>query len=184
MYRIFVLVALLAAAGAVQPQHAVNPAGNAFMPTQTALTKHKQVVTELFGTCFNEGRIELLPDLIAADYHGPNGQSGPPGFAATITQIRATITGIHYTLDELVAESDRVAVRWHWEGIQDGPFRGFPATHKHVTSNGMAIFQFKDDKIIHAWLQMDQLGFLQQIGALPTEIKPSAQPQTNGPAQP
>lgn len=44
--------------------------------------------------------------------------------------------------------------------------------YRMVVSAGMAIFQFKDDKIVASWLQLDQLGFLQKIGALPNPLQP------------
>lgn len=157
-------------------QSAINPKGSEALAANSELSSEKRVVTELFEECFNRGHLEILPNLIEPSYRGPNGQSGPSAFAATIASVRGALPDVHYTLDDLVAESDRVAARWHLAGTQDGSFRGFPATHKHVTSTGMAIFQFKDGKIAASWLQTDQLGFLQQIGALPNEIKPS-QPQ-------
>lgn len=156
--------------------HAINPQGSGTLAANTELSNEKRVVMELFEECFNRGRFEILPNLVGPSYRGPNGQSGPSAFGTTIAGIRATLPDVHYTLDDLVAENDRVAARWHLAGTQDGSFRGFPATHKHVTSTGMAIFQFKDGKIVASWLQTDQLGFLQQIGVLPNEIKPP-QPQ-------
>jgi steroid delta-isomerase-like uncharacterized protein len=177
MLRNFLTAAFLVATSTAQPQNTAKPKGSDSMPVETAQLTHRQIVKELFETCFNQGHTDRLSDLIAADYQGPNGLQGPASFAATITQMRTTITNIHYTLEDLVAENDRIAVRWRWEGRQDGPFRGFPATHKRVTSTGMAIFEFQNGKITRSWLQMDQLGLLQQIGALPPEIKPSTSPQ-------
>jgi predicted ester cyclase len=101
-----------------------------------------------------------------------------------IVGICTTMPDLHYTLDDLVAENDRVAVRWHIEGTQDGPFWGLPPTHKHISSTGMAIFQFKGNKIVASWLQLDQLGFLQQIGALPENILPIQQPQRQETSRP
>jgi steroid delta-isomerase-like uncharacterized protein len=166
------IIVLAAATIAALGEGAISPQGSGTVPANTELSSEKQVVTELFAECFNRGRFENLPNLVGPSYQGPNGQSGPSAFGATIAGIRAALPDVYYTLNDLVAENERVAARWHLEGTQDGPFRGFPATHKHVTSTGMAIFQFKDGKIVASWLQTDQLGFLQQIGALPHEINP------------
>ena len=143
------------------------------MPIEPVLTNQKQIVAKLFEVCFNQGKVELLPELVAADYSGPRGQTGPASVANTITELHATFPDIHYTVEDMIAENNRVTIRWKWEGTQVGSFRGFPATHNHVISTGIGIFQIDEDKITRSWLQIDQLGFLQQIGALPAEISPS-----------
>jgi len=177
MRDIFLIIALLAV---VHPQNEIKPEKTRDMSAD--ITNHKQVITILFEKCFNQGQTELLPDLIATDYHGPNGQSGPSAFTATITGVRTALPDVHYTLENVVAEGGQVAVRWRLEGTQDGVFRGFAASHNHVKSSGMAFFEFKDGRIERSWILTDQLGFLQQIGALPAEIKPPAQPVKHGPS--
>lgn len=166
------IIVLAAATIAAFGEIAINPQGSGTLAANTELSNEKRTVTDLFEECFNRGRLEILPNLVGPSYRGPNGLSGPSALAATIAGVRSALPDVHYTLDDVVAENDRVAVRWHLAGTNDGSFRGFPATHKHVTSTGMAIFQFKDGKIVGSWRQTDQLGFLQQIGALPNEIKP------------
>jgi len=172
MPLILLTIALIVAASTAPTQGAAAPAKSISMSVEYALESNKKVVADLFEEGFNNGKIDILPSLVAPDYQGPHGQSGPSSLAKTITDLRATVPDIHYTLDDVVAERDRVVVRWHWEGTQDGPFRGFAASHRHVTSTGMGIFLVEEHKIKRSWLQMDQLSFLQQIGALPEEITP------------
>lgn len=142
-----------------------------------AQAANRQAITELFEQCFNHGDLERLPSLVADEYEGPGGQKGPGAFASTITQIRSTLSGAHYDVQDMVVEGDRVAVRWRLTGKQDGPFRGYPASHNNISTVGMAIFTLENGKVARAWMLTDQLGFLQQIGVLPREIKPPAQPQ-------
>jgi predicted ester cyclase len=174
MRDIFLIIALLAATAVVHSQNEVKPEKTRDMSAD--ITNHKQAVTILFEKCFNQGQIELLPDLIATDYQGPNGESGPSAFTATITGVRVVLPDVHYTLENVVAEGGQVAVRWRLEGTQDGIFRGFAASHNHVKSSGMAFFEFKGGRIERSWILTDQLGFLQQIGALPAAIKPPERP--------
>jgi predicted ester cyclase len=172
MSRAFAVIVLAAASTATLAQNPIRIRKDVPVTTSKELTSHKQIITELFEQCFNKGQVELLPKLVDPTYPGPNGQSGPSVFSGMIASLRTTMPDLHYTLEDLVAESDRVAVRWGIEGTQDGPFQGFPPSHKHVTSTGMAIFQFKDNKIVASWLQLDQLGFLQKIDALPNPLQP------------
>jgi steroid delta-isomerase-like uncharacterized protein len=177
MIRSVVAITLFMIATSALESQEVAGRGNNFVSIAAAQATNKRVVRELFEQCFNHGDLERLPALVAEEYQGPNGQKGPGAFAATITQIRSTLTGLHYGVEDVVAEGDRVAVRWHLTGKQDGPFRGFPASHNNVDNPGMAIFTLESGKIVRAALLTDQLGFLQQIGVLPREIKPPATPQ-------
>ncbi len=135
------------------------------MSEQTREANRHNVET-LFQT-FNTGDLGRLDDLIAADYVGPQGDKGPDGFRKVIAGLRAAFPDIHYTVDDVVAEGDRVAIRWHWTGTHRAPFRVIPATGKSVTNAGLAIFRLAGGKVVAAALETDRLGFLEQIGAVP-----------------
>ncbi len=148
--------------------------------------QNKRNVEKLFET-FSNGDLAALDQLVAPEYVGPQGEKGPAGFRPVVVGLRAAFPDIHYTVDELVAENDRVAVRWHWTGTHQGPFRAYPPTGKPVINSGSGIFRFKDDKVVSAGLETDRLGFLQQIGAVPEGVglgpragspppRPSAEP--------
>src|SRR5262249_34215240 len=123
-------------------------------------TQNKQTVQKLFDT-FNDGDLAVLEQLIAPDYAGPQGGRGPASFANVVIGLRGAFPDLHYTLDELIAEGDRVAVRWHWIGTHRAPFRGFPPTGKAVSNPGLAIFRLEGGKIVAASLETDRLGFLE-----------------------
>ena len=74
------------------------------------------------------------------------------------------------TVDELIAENDRVMVRWTFHGTHQGEFSGVPPTHKPVTYSGINIFRIADGKIAEVWDLYDRLWMWQQLGVLP-EIK-------------
>ena len=136
--------------------------------------KHK--IDQLFDTCFNRGDVGLLDELVSPDYVGPQGDRGPAGFRGIVVGLRTAFPDIHYTVDEVVAEGDKVAVRWHWAGTHEAAFRTFPATHKKFSNTGTGIFQFRDSKIVAATLETDRLGFLQQVGAVPLDVVANARP--------
>jgi predicted ester cyclase len=74
---------------------------------------------------------------------------------------------IHYTIDDVLAEDDRVAIRWHWSGTHRGSYRGVEPTERSLTNAGAAIFRLRSGKIVTAALETDRLGFLQSIGVVP-----------------
>lgn len=78
-----------------------------------------------------------------------------------------------WTIEDLLADNDKVIVRWSWKGTNTQPFRGVPASNKPVNDNAIVIYQFNDEgKIIHAWMQGDRLGVLIQIGVIPANLVP------------
>jgi steroid delta-isomerase-like uncharacterized protein len=124
---------------------------------------------------FNDGGLGVVDELVGPEYVGAQGDTGPAGFQAVVAGLRAAFPDIHYTLDDVVAEDDRVAVRWHWTGTHRGTFRGFPATGKTIANTGAGVFRFQDGQIVTAVLETDRLGFLEHIGAVPQGIGRGAQ---------
>jgi predicted ester cyclase len=143
--------------------------------------QNKKNVEKLFET-FGNGDLAALEQLVAPEYVGPQGDKGPAGFRAVIVGLRNAFPDIHYTVDEMVAEGDSVAVRWHWTGTHRGPFRAYAPTGKAVSNSGSGIFRFQHDKVVSAGLETDRLGFLQQIGAVAENV--GLGPRAGSPAQP
>lgn len=132
--------------------------------------KNKEVLAKLYDLALNKNDMTLLPELISADYPGLLGDKGPAAFAKPITGLINAFPGIQWTIEEMIGEGNKIAVRWKLQGTQVAPFNGFAAIGKTVTNEGMAIYEFKDGKIIGAHVLTDRLGFLQQLEALPQDI--------------
>jgi predicted ester cyclase len=74
------------------------------------------------------------------------------------------------TVDEMIAEEDRVMVRWTFYGTQIGEYAGLPPTNRKVVYSGINIFRVENNKIAEIWDISDRLWLWQQLGVLP-EIK-------------
>jgi predicted ester cyclase len=166
LQQFLALGALLACAATEQP---TPPARSPDM-TDPTHTTNKQLIVSLYEECINTGALERLDELVAPDYVGPQGEQGPEGFRNTIRGLRAGIPDIQFTLDEVLAEGDGVAVRWTWRGTHSGRLREFAPSQKPVTNAGIALYHLKQGKIVHASVQTDRLGLLQQIGVLPPDL--------------
>jgi predicted ester cyclase len=173
-------IALIAALAACATPSSTTPVTRS--PTMTTETT-THMIRRLYEDCINPGRLELLDELVSADYVGPRGERGAAGFATTISGLRAAFPDIHFTLDDLFASdasADRVTVRWRWQATHAGTFQSpagsFPATGKRLTNTGIAIYQLAGGKIVRAWLESDRLGALQQLGALPAAFGAAAAP--------
>ena len=71
------------------------------------------------------------------------------------------------SIDEMIAEGDRVMVRWSFHGVHTGEFLGIPPTNQPLTFSGINIFRIQDNRIIEVWNLWDQVGEWQQLGILP-----------------
>ncbi len=138
---------------------------------------NKEKVRSLFEDYINTGQLDKLAELIGPEYVGSLGDAGPSGIAKPVSALRQAFPDIHYTVDEILAEGDRVAIRWTWKGTHRGAFQGFPASHREITNAGVATFQLRDGKIVRGWQQTDRLGFLQEIGVVPPVADLAAEEQ-------
>ena len=71
-------------------------------------------------------------------------------------------------IQDVIMADDRLACRFQMEGIHQGAFMGIPPTGKRVQVPGMTILRFANGKCVERWNQTDMLGWLQQLGAIPT----------------
>jgi steroid delta-isomerase-like uncharacterized protein len=162
--RIVLVVAALTAAGC-----STAPATASTTMSTTAPDENKRRVRALFEDCFTGGKLELLDELIAPTYSGPQGEKGADGFKRIVVGLRTAFPDIRYAIEDITAEGDRVALRWRWTGTHRGPFRTFAATMKPFENTGMATFQLRDGKIVAGTIETDRLGFLQQLGVVPAD---------------
>jgi predicted ester cyclase len=73
-----------------------------------------------------------------------------------------------FTIDDMIAEGDRVATKKTFSGTHTGEFNGIAPTGRSVSITFVDILRLRDGKIVEHWLSMDQLSFMQQLGLLPT----------------
>jgi steroid delta-isomerase-like uncharacterized protein len=130
-------------------------------------TDHTQLVRRLYDDYLNANHLDRLDEVIGPDYAPPQGGRGPQAFGQAMQALRTGFPDIAYQVDHIVAQGDRVAVRWTWRGTHTGPFRSFAPTGKRVENSGTAFFEIRDGKIASGQIDTDRLGFLQGIGAIP-----------------
>ncbi|WP_143307180.1 ester cyclase [Chitinophaga vietnamensis] len=131
--------------------------------TMSTIQKNKETVRRLFEESLNKKKMELLNDLISEEFSGPQGSKGVAGFAAPITALIQAFPDAQWKIEALLGEGDQVAARWSWKGTQQGPFNNIPASGQLISSEGMAIFQLREARIISSHTLTDRYGFLQQL---------------------
>jgi steroid delta-isomerase-like uncharacterized protein len=134
-----------------------------------AIEGSKDLVQRLY-THLNDGDVEAVGDLVSQDYveHNPlPGQgSGRDGVLDRFSMITVGLAP-RFTIEDLVAEGDRVVVRWTNAGTHVAEFAGMPATGRPFTIAGIDIYRVADGLLREHWDVIDQLALLGQIGLLP-----------------
>ena len=131
---------------------------------------NKQAIRRIYDEAINSGRTGILADLIAPEFAGPDGTRGPAAYTANVSALRAGFPDVRFTIEDIVAEGDRVAVRWTWTGTHTGTFRGFAASGKAVHDTGLVLYTLANGKVVAAIVETDRLGVLQQIGIVPADL--------------
>lgn len=112
-----------------------------------------------------------LEEFIAADFVS---HSMPPGIPSDVAGIRhwvalfqSAFPDMASQVDQIVAEGDKVAVRFSGTGTHQGEFFGIPPTGRSFKSTGINIFRIENGQIIEHWNNADDLGVLRQLGIVP-----------------
>lgn len=123
-----------------------------------------------FAEAVNTGNYDLFNDVVAPDSidHDPAPRQvpGPQGYRALFTEMRTAFPDMKVELAKLVVDEDNIAFAYTFAGTHKGPLMGIPATGHKVKIRGMQISQFREGKMVERWGSSDQLGILQQIGAM------------------
>jgi steroid delta-isomerase-like uncharacterized protein len=138
----------------------------------------KTIVRRYYEEVFNQRRPGLLDQLAVEDYveHDPfPGQgNGRVDLRARVEAILGAFDPLQFRLLDLVAEEDRVVVRWSQTGTHTGPFMGITPTGREFTITGIDIHQLRDGRMAEHWHVVDLYGLLQQLGVIPAPNTTSA----------
>jgi steroid delta-isomerase-like uncharacterized protein len=164
--RLLVLAAMLAAlaagaAGLAAPGEAVppDPATN------------EALVLRWYDEFANGGKLALADELFAPDHVQyapglPLPDSGPAEQRQGLLELRTAFPDARFTVEDVVAEADRVVVRWTFRGTHRGEFWDLASTGERVAVVGTTVYRLADGRIAESWLTWDGLGLLLQLGAV------------------
>ena len=135
---------------------------------------NKALVRRYFEEVLNQGNLALAnelndPDLVYHDPAVPDVRT-LPDYIQWISQFRNAFPDFHVTIEDSVAEGDKVVVRYTWRGTNTGQIvrpMPIPATGKQAMVTGMSIVRLAAGKAVEAWNQADSLGLFQQLGLIP-----------------
>ncbi len=135
-------------------------------------TEENKTIVRRFEELFNEKQVDRADEFVAPDYidHGalPGQAPGLDGAKQKWAMYIAAIPDLRVPIEDMVAEGDKVVVRWTAEGTQRGELLGIPPTGKRLRFSGISIYRLAEGKVAEVWEQFDRLGLMQQLGVIPT----------------
>ena len=134
--------------------------------------ENKAIVRRFWGV-WEEGNIDLVDELLAPDYinhtpASPDQSTGPEGVKGVVAMFRSAIPDLRVVVEDMIAEGDKVAVRYTLEGTHEGELFGVPPTGQQLSIKSIAVERVSDGKIREHWRVTDSLDMMQQLGAIPT----------------
>jgi steroid delta-isomerase-like uncharacterized protein len=141
-----------------------------------ATEQDKALVRRFVEEIFNQGNMRLADEIVAPDFveHEqlpPGIPNGREGVKAMTSMMRSAFPDFKATIEDILADGDKVVIRMTWSGSHKGEFMGIPATGKRVSIGVIDIIRVSNGKFVEHWGQMDAMGMMQQLGAIPAPVE-------------
>jgi steroid delta-isomerase-like uncharacterized protein len=132
----------------------------------------KALIARFIEEIFNRGNMRvadevLAPDFIEHEQLPPGIPNNREGVKVLTTLLRTAFPDFKATIEDILAEGNKVVVRMTWSGTHQGEFMGVPPTGKRVSIGVIDIIRISGGKLVEHWGQMDSMGMMQQLGAIP-----------------
>jgi steroid delta-isomerase-like uncharacterized protein len=131
--------------------------------------QNKTLARRWFEDLFSRGDLDAAEEILSAEFvdHLPREEErGIEELRDYVSVYRTAFPDIEDTVEEIVAEADKVVVLWRSRGTHQGVFMGVAPTGRHVTFTGMRLFRIAENKIAESWVNIDERGLQEQLGAL------------------
>ena len=137
--------------------------------------QNKALVIRITEEVANRGNFSVVDDLVAPEYvgHSPTHSAGEArgreGYRGFYQTLRGAFPDLEFTIEDLIAEGDKVVSRWRARGTHRGEFRGLHPTGKSGEVAGTSLFRITDGRIVECWTNADDFSLMQLVGAIPVQ---------------
>jgi len=135
-------------------------------------TEENKAIVRRYQEAHNTNNLDALDEIVAADIISHRFTPGLPpslegGKMAHVGTV-AAIPDLHYAIEDLIAEGDKVVMRWTLTGTHTGAdLIGVPARGARLNVTGISIFRIAGGKIVEHWAEPDAVALMQQLGLMP-----------------
>ncbi len=138
------------------------------MISETAAT-NKGIVRQFYRDVYVDWNMARADEVLSPRFTSHDwpegGPTGPKAFRDYYAAIRSAVPDARYEVDDLIAEGDRVVVRWRMVGTHKGAFLGIAPTGRPIVLKGIAIYRVEGGKLMERWVVSDVYGALEEIQA-------------------
>jgi len=134
--------------------------------------EENRTIAQRFGEdVWGRGDLDAMDELFASDYvdHGapPGEPSGREWHKRLVVAFRSAFPDLAITNEDVIAEGDKVVLRWTGRGTHEGELMGIPPTGKEVEFSGIEVLRVAEGKVVERWGEGNDLQVMQQLGAMP-----------------
>lgn len=133
---------------------------------------NKAQIRRVIEEAYSRGDLSVVDEVAANDLliHAPSQEiRGREGAKQFITMLRTAFPDLRFTVEDQIAEGDMVVTRWTARGTHNGQFQSVPATGRQIQLAGTDIDRIRGGKVVECWAHLDELGLMQQLGAIGAE---------------
>jgi len=140
---------------------------------------NKAIIGRLYEEVWNQRKFEVINEIISPSHalQAPNvagSAVGPDAYKRQVLRFLEGYPDLHWTIEDTIAEEDKVVACWTISGTQRGEYLGIPATNKKVSVDGITIHHIANGKIMDSYSNWDALGMMQQLGVVPALGQPKS----------
>ena len=134
-------------------------------------SQNSDLMRQFYDEVLSKGDFDRLPELVAEDVVDheapPEMPKGIEGVKAFVGMFRDGFSDLQATIEDSMEEGDKAVARVRFTGTHDGEFMGVPASGNRIDIETIDIVRFADGKCVEHWGVTDNMGLMQQIGAVP-----------------
>jgi predicted ester cyclase len=148
-------------------QAASMPISSTQQEADMSTEQNKAIAYRSIDELWNDRNAEVIDELFVEDYHDPARTDRRSWKEQVIAMFAAgTPPDMHITIEDQIAEGDKVVTRWKISFTHSVPFLGAAPTGKHISFSGISIYRLAGGKIVEGWFNSDELGMHRQLGLI------------------
>jgi steroid delta-isomerase-like uncharacterized protein len=132
-------------------------------------SQNKVLATSIMEELYSKGDMSVVDKIVSADYvyRAPGLEvRGPKDLKEFVAEYRTAFPDLNVRIDDMIAEGEKVAIRFTMSGTHAGDFDGLAPTNKKVEATGILINRYENGKLVEDWDQFDIYSLMQQLGAV------------------
>jgi predicted ester cyclase len=137
--------------------------------TNTIIAANKALLRRFYNEVYVDWDMALVDAVVSPRFTShdwpESGRTGPRAFREYYAALRSAVPDARYEVDDLIAEADRVVVRWTMRGAHEGCFGDIAPTGRTIALEGIAIYRVENGMLMERWVVSDLHGLLKEIGA-------------------